>query len=34
MIGYWLHPTIKEKIFTELEVFSKKQQLAIPFKRY
>jgi len=34
IVGYWLHPTLKEQVFHAVEQFAGRQQLAIPFKRY
>jgi len=33
-IGYWLHPSVKEKIFCDLEEFASRRKLPIAFQRY
>jgi hypothetical protein len=34
MIGYWLHPTLKEKVFSDMQEFASRNQLSISFERY
>ena len=34
MIGFWLHPTLKEKVFCEMKEFAEKHHLSMVFQRY
>lgn len=33
-IGYWLHPSLKEKIFGEIQAFAAQHQLPLAFQRH
>lgn len=34
MVGYWLHASLKEEVFCELQAFADKHHLAVAFQRY
>ena len=34
MVGYWLHPTLKESVFCDLQEFAKKHQISLTFRRH
>ncbi len=34
MVGHWLHPSLKEDVFRELQAFANKHDVAVVFQRY
>lgn len=34
MVGFWLHPSLKEEVFLELQAFADKHRMALVFLRY
>jgi hypothetical protein len=33
MVGYWLHPTLKEKVFCDIQEFAEKHAIPLTFRR-
>jgi len=33
MVGYWLHPTLKEKVFCDIQEFAEKHEIPLTFRR-
>ena len=33
MVGYWLHPTLKEKVFCDIQEFAEKHEIPLTYRR-